>query len=49
MTKVLVIGGDGYIGWPLSMRLASLGYDVTIMDKPDQAEMGNGNGSRTAV
>ena len=32
MTKVLVIGGDGYIGWPLSMRLASLDYDVTIMD-----------------
>jgi len=24
--KVLIAGGDGFIGWPLSMRLSKLGY-----------------------
>jgi len=30
--KILILGGDGYIGWPLSLRLASLGNDVRIVD-----------------
>lgn len=30
--KILVLGADGYIGWPLSLRLSSLGYDVRGLD-----------------
>lgn len=30
--RVLVIGADGYIGFPLSMHLASLGFEVTGVD-----------------
>ncbi len=30
--RVLVVGGDGFVGWPVSMRLSSLGYKVTIVD-----------------
>lgn len=30
--RVLVLGGDGFIGWPLCMRLAMKGYDVTAVD-----------------
>ncbi|MBY5933250.1 NAD-dependent epimerase/dehydratase family protein [Tateyamaria omphalii] len=30
--NVLVIGGDGFCGWPTALRLSSLGYDVTIVD-----------------
>jgi UDP-sulfoquinovose synthase len=31
-SKVLVLGGDGFCGWPTSLHLSSLGHDVTIVD-----------------
>ncbi len=30
--KVLIAGGDGFIGWPLALRLSKLDYDVLIVD-----------------
>ncbi len=30
--RVLVLGGDGFCGWPTSLHLSDLGYDVTIVD-----------------
>ncbi len=30
--RVLILGGDGYLGWPLAMHLAARGYDVTVVD-----------------
>ena len=30
--RVLVLGGDGYLGWPTSMYFSRLGYQVTIVD-----------------
>lgn len=30
--KVLVLGGDGYLGWPTAMSLAVAGYEVAIVD-----------------
>ncbi len=30
--KVLVLGGDGFCGWPTSLHLSSEGHDVTIVD-----------------
>lgn len=30
--KVIVFGGDGFCGWPTSLRLSSQGYDVVIVD-----------------
>lgn len=30
--KIIVIGGDGFYGWPLSLRLSNIGYDVVIFD-----------------
>ena len=30
--KVLVLGGDGFCGWPTSLHLSDQGYDVTIVD-----------------
>jgi UDP-sulfoquinovose synthase len=29
---VMVLGGDGFCGWPTSLYLSSLGYDVVIVD-----------------
>ena len=30
--KVLVLGGDGFCGWPTSLHLSSRGHDVLIVD-----------------
>lgn len=30
--KVLVIGGDGFCGWPTALHLSALGHDVFIID-----------------
>jgi UDP-sulfoquinovose synthase len=30
--RVLVLGGDGYLGWPTAMRLAARGDDVLVVD-----------------
>jgi UDP-sulfoquinovose synthase len=30
--RVIIAGGDGFIGWPLALRLTNLGYDVLILD-----------------
>lgn len=30
--NVIVFGGDGFCGWPLSLRLSDIGYNVTIVD-----------------
>jgi len=30
--KVIVLGGDGFCGWPTSLYLSRSGYDVTIVD-----------------
>ncbi len=30
--RVLVLGGDGFCGWPTSLHLSKLGYDVMIVD-----------------
>lgn len=30
--KILVIGGDGFCGWPTSLHLSNLGHDIVIVD-----------------
>jgi len=32
MSHVLILGGDGYIGWPTAMYFSNLGYKVTVVD-----------------
>ena len=32
MKNILIIGGDGFCGWPLSLRLSNKGYNVFILD-----------------
>lgn len=32
MATVMVLGGDGFCGWPTSLYLSHLGYDVVIVD-----------------
>src|SRR5947209_18459271 len=30
--RVLILGGDGFCGWPTSLHLSERGHDVTIVD-----------------
>jgi len=32
MSHILILGGDGYLGWPTAMRFSALGYEVTVVD-----------------
>jgi UDP-sulfoquinovose synthase len=32
MAKILVLGGDGFCGWPTSLHLSDAGHDVIIVD-----------------
>ena len=30
--RILILGGDGFCGWPTSLHLAACGHEVTIVD-----------------
>ena len=30
--KILVLGGDGYLGWPTALHLSQVGHDVAVLD-----------------
>ncbi len=32
MAHVLILGGDGYLGWPTAMYFSNRGYEVTVVD-----------------
>jgi len=32
MSHILILGGDGYLGWPTAMYFSARGYEVTVVD-----------------
>jgi len=30
--KILILGGDGYLGWPTAMHLQNAGHEITVID-----------------
>ena len=30
--RVLILGGDGYLGWPTALRFSGKGHDVAVVD-----------------
>ena len=30
--RILVLGGDGYLGWPTALHLSAAGHDVAVAD-----------------
>src|SRR5665213_3644050 len=30
--RIIVLGGDGYLGWPTAMHLSAQGHDVAVVD-----------------
>ena len=32
MSNILILGGDGYLGWPTALHFSDQGHDVTVVD-----------------
>lgn len=39
--KIMVLGGDGFCGWPTSLHLSNLGHDVLIVDNLSRRNIDN--------
>ncbi len=39
--KVLVLGGDGFCGWPTSLHLSNLGHEVVVVDNLSRRNIDN--------
>ncbi len=39
--KIVVLGGDGFCGWPTSLHLSNLGYDIVIVDNLSRRNIDN--------
>jgi UDP-sulfoquinovose synthase len=39
--KIIVAGGDGFVGWPVALRLSSEGHKVTIVDNFSRRSIDN--------
>ena len=37
--KILILGGDGFCGWPTALHLSNLGHDVAIVDNLSRREI----------
>lgn len=45
--RIIVLGGDGFCGWPTSLKLSEKGYDVTIVDDLSKREIVKSLGSES--
>ena len=45
--KIIVVGGDGFCGWPLSLRASKLGYQVHIVDNLSRRRIDNEEGYKS--
>jgi UDP-sulfoquinovose synthase len=30
--RILILGGDGYLGWPTALRFSARGHEVALVD-----------------
>ena len=30
--RIIILGGDGYLGWPTAMYFSASGHDVMVLD-----------------
>ena len=53
--KILVLGGDGYLGWPTALHLSEVGHKVAVADNfarridSDQVTVSEKQGSHAAI
>lgn len=39
--KILILGGDGFCGWPTALHLSAAGHDITIVDNLSRRNIDN--------
>ncbi len=39
--KVIIMGGDGFCGWPTALHLSNIGHDITIVDNLSRRNIDN--------
>lgn len=42
--RIIVLGGDGFCGWPTALHLSNVGYDITIVDNLSRRRIDQGLG-----
>jgi UDP-sulfoquinovose synthase len=47
--RILILGGDGYLGWPTAMRFSSRGHDVHVVDNYLRRRAASENGTDSLV
>ncbi len=47
--RILVLGGDGYLGWPTAMYLSAAGHDVGVLDSAVRRQYDHELGSTSLV
>ena len=47
--RILILGGDGYLGWPMAMHFAKRGHDVTVVDNYLRRKIAMGNGLEALI
>ncbi len=43
--RVLILGGDGYLGWPTALRFSARGHEVAVLDNFSRRRWHHENGS----
>ena len=41
MGQVLILGGDGFCGWPTALHLSNIGHEVWIVDNLSRRNIDN--------
>ena len=44
--RIIILGGDGYLGWPTAMSLSLQGHDVCVMDNYIKRDIASKNNVR---
>jgi UDP-sulfoquinovose synthase len=47
--RVLILGGDGYLGWPTAMRFSKRGHDVAVVDNFNRRRWVEAQGSDSLI
>ena len=47
MKNIMIIGGDGFCGWPLSLHLSAKGHNVFIVDNLSRRAIDKSNGTES--
>jgi UDP-sulfoquinovose synthase len=43
LVRILIVGGDGYLGWPTAMRFSTRGHEVSVIDDFSRRRWHQGN------